>query len=130
MFTVSKHKLITAAAVIASASAPSTASAIIIDGGGGPASAPASSVSVKLTSYQQRQLAGYQQVVAKEFGNTPVVSAGPLGQSRSTAARAGANGFPWDDAGFGAAGMLALLGAAGATSVLVRRRHEHHTPAI
>jgi len=127
MFKVSKHTLI-AAAVIATASAPSSAYAVIINGGGEPASAPAPSVSVKLTPYQQRQLAGYQQVATKEFGNTPGGLAGPVAQTRSTAA--GASGFSWDDAGFGAAGMLGLLGAAGATSVLARRRREHHTPAV
>jgi hypothetical protein len=37
--------------------------------------------------------------------------------------------FRWGDAGIGAAGMLGLIGTAGATAVLVRRRREHHTPA-
>jgi hypothetical protein len=129
MFKVSKYTLISAV-VIAAASAPSSAYAMIIDGGGGPASAPAPSASVKLTPYQQRQLAGHQQVAAKEFGNTQVVPAGPVAPTRSTAGQAGTNGFPWDDVGFGAAGMLGLLGAAGATSVLARRRREHHAPAI
>ncbi len=37
-------------------------------------------------------------------------------------------GFRWGDAGIGAVGMLALVGAAGATS-LVARRHAHGGPA-
>ncbi len=39
-----------------------------------------------------------------------------------------AQGFHLDDAGIGATGMLALFGAAGASSVLVRRRRDHPTP--
>ena len=129
MFKASKRTLI-AAAVIATASAPSSAQAMFINAGRGPASAPAPSASAKLTPYQQRQLAGHQQVAAKEFGNTPAVLASPVAQTRSSAGQAGANGFPWDDAGIGAAGMLGLLGAGGATVVLARRRREHHTPAV
>lgn len=128
MFKVSKHTLVVAA-VIATAAAPSTASARFI-AEDGSASAPAPSVSVKPTPYQQRQLAGYQQVAAKEFGNASVVPPGPVAQTRSGAGQSAANGFRWDDAGFGAAAMLGLLGAASATSVLARRRRAHHTPAI
>jgi hypothetical protein len=34
-------------------------------------------------------------------------------------------GFQWGDAGIGAAGMLVLVGGAGASSLLARRRREH-----
>jgi hypothetical protein len=39
------------------------------------------------------------------------------------------DGFQWDAAGIGAAGMLSLFAAAGASSVLARRRRQLHTPA-
>jgi len=43
-----------------------------------------------------------------------------------TGAVEASQGFQWDDAGIGAAGMLAVVvGAAGAGSALVRRRRAH-----
>ena len=38
------------------------------------------------------------------------------------------DGFQWGDAGIGAAAALGLIGATGATAVLIRRRREEQTP--
>ena len=129
MLTISKKTLI-AAAVIAAASAPSTAFA---RPDYEPSQAPARSASVNPTQTQQAKLSALQATVAKRFGSTPGGLAGPITQPQPAAHHAAASSsssFQWDDAGIGAAGMLVLFGAAGASSVLVRRRHKHQTPAI
>lgn len=67
-----------------------------------------------------------------ELNPTPPASSGAApSTNQPSAARPSASasqGFRWGDAGIGAVGMLALVGAAGATS-LVARRHAHGGPA-
>jgi len=46
-----------------------------------------------------------------------------------TAQASAGSGFAWGDAGIGAASMLLLLGAAGVSTVLVRRSRGHHPAA-
>ena len=46
-----------------------------------------------------------------------------------TAAAAPADDFRWDDAGIGAADAVVLLGAGGAATVSLRRRHAHQPVA-
>ncbi|MFZ0378381.1 MAG: hypothetical protein WCD11_31910 [Solirubrobacteraceae bacterium] len=123
MFNLSKRILL-AAVVALAASAPSSAYATINNGGGGPASAPTTSASVKLTPYQQRQLADHPQIAAKELKNTPVAPAGQVAQTRGSAGQTAANSFSWGDAGIGAAGALALL-SFGSGAILARRRRTH-----
>jgi hypothetical protein len=38
------------------------------------------------------------------------------------------SGFQWDDAGIGAAAMLGVIGAAGATAVVSRRQRSGRSP--
>ena len=128
MFKLSKHTLV-AATVIAAASAPASASAMLI-GGEGPEVAAAPPVYVNETPFQQTQLAAIQRAVTKQFGNTSGGLAGPVAKTSGSTGQAATSGFQWDDAGIGAAGMLGLLGAAGATTVLARRRRDRHTAAV
>jgi hypothetical protein len=70
-------------------------------------------------------------VAIAALGAPATASAMPNLESSSTLGAAGGSaeasqGFRWDDAGIGAAGMLAVVaGSAGAASVLVRRRRAH-----
>jgi hypothetical protein len=38
-------------------------------------------------------------------------------------------GFRWDDAGVGAAGIVVLIGTGAGAAAVIARRHEHQTPA-
>jgi hypothetical protein len=129
MLKINKQTLI-AAVVIAAASAPSTAFALpeFV-----PSQAPARSASVNQTQLHRAKPSAYERAVAKRSGGTPVGLADPIAHPQFDARRGTASSsssFQWDDAGIGAAGMLVLFGAAGASSVLVRRRRNHQTPAI
>ena len=66
-----------------------------------------------------------------EFNPSPLRTSVPAGAARATTARQTAAsaqaGFQWGDAGVGAAGAAALLGAGAAASVAVRRRRTQHT---
>ncbi len=129
MLKISKQTL-TAAVVIAAASAPSTAFA---RPDFEPAQAPARSASVNPTQLHRAKPSAYERAIAKQRVGTPGAVAGPITQPQSAAHHAAASpssSFQWDDAGIGAAGMLGLLGAASASSVLARRRRKHGTPAI
>ena len=129
MLKISKQTLI-AAVVIAAASAPSNAFA---RPDFEPSPAPARSAAVHTTQTQQAKLSALQRTVAQRFESTPGALAGPITHPQSAghhAAASSSSTFKWDDAGIGAAGMLALVGAAGASSVLARRRRKHQTPAI
>lgn len=124
MLKISKQTLI-AAVVIAAATAPSNALALPDFA---PSQAPAHSASANPTQLHRAKPSAYARAVAKQR-----VGAGPITQPQRAAHHAAASpssSFQWDDAGIGAAGMLGLLGAAGASSVLARRRRKHQTPAI
>ena len=131
MLKISKQTLI-AAVVIAAASAPSNAFARVdLE----PSQAPARSAAVHTTQTPAGQALGVPsgRSLSGAFESTPGGLAGPIAHPQSAARHAAASSsstFQWDDAGIGAAGMLALLGAAGASSVLARRRRKHETPAI
>ena len=123
MFTLTKRTL-SAAAVIAALSAPSTASAMINGDPGGDAA----------SSAQQTQLQSYQHTVAKSFGPTAGGLAGPAVQAHSAgvnsarpAAVSSPEGFQWDDAGIGAAGIVALLGLGAGSVMAITRRRTHQT---
>ena len=129
MLKISKQTLI-AAVVIAAASAPATAFA---RPDFEPSQAPARSASVNPTQLHRAKPSAYERAVAERRVGTPGGLAGPITQPQRAAHHAAASSsssFQWDDAGIGAAGMLGLLGAAGASSVLARRRRKHQTPAI
>jgi hypothetical protein len=124
MLKISKQTLI-AAVVIAAATAPSNAFALPDFE---PSQAPARSASANPTQLHRAKPSAYERAVAQRR-----VGAGPITQPQRAAQHAAASSsssFRWDDAGIGAAGMLGLLGAAGASSVLARRRRKHQTPAI
>jgi hypothetical protein len=123
MFNLTKRILL-AALVAVAASAPTSAFATINNVGGGPASAPTTLAPVKLTPYQQRQLAAYPQMAEKELKSAPVGPAGQVAPTRSTAVQTAASSFSWGDAGIGAAGVLALL-SFGSGAIVVRRRLTH-----
>ena len=127
MLKISK-KTLTAAVVIAAASAPSNAFALFA-----PSQGPARSASANPTQLHRAKPSAYERALTKRRVATPGGLAGPITQPQS-AARDGAvsssSTFQWDDAGIGAAGMLGLIGAAGASSVLARRRRKHQSPAI
>ena len=129
MLKISKQTLI-AAVVIAAASAPSTAYALP---NFEPPQVPARPASANPTQLHRAKPSAYEWALAKRRVGTPGGLAVPITQPQN-AAREGAvsssSSFQWDDAGIGAAGMLVILGAAGASSVLVRRRREHASPAI
>jgi hypothetical protein len=42
---------------------------------------------------------------------------------------ASSQGFRWDDAGIGAAGIVVLIGTGAGAAAVVARRHEHQTTA-
>jgi hypothetical protein len=127
MFALNRRTL-SAAAVIAALSAPATASAMINGDPGTPTAAHQQFQGEP--SWQQIELQAYQRSVAKSFGSTPGGLAGPVVRAHTTDARSvrparvsSQEGFQWDDAGIGAAGMLALLGlGAGSVTVITRRR--------
>ncbi len=127
MLRISK-KTLTAAVVIAAASAPSNAFALFE-----PSQGPARSGSANPTQLHRAKPSAYERALAERRVATPGELAGPITQPQG-AARDGAvsssSSFRWDDAGIGAAGMLGLIGAAGASSVLARRRRKHQQPAI
>jgi hypothetical protein len=101
--------------VIAAASVPSTAFARY-DLGPSPS--------------QQAQLESHQRAIAKSLGATPGGLAGPVLQTKSASVpsvratgTSSQDGFQWDDAGIGAAGMLVLVGvSAGPAGLIIRRR--------
>lgn len=129
MLKISKQTLI-AAVVIAAASAPANA---IARPDYEPPLAAARSAAVKPTQLHRAKPSAYERAVAKRIERTPGALAGPITQPQRAAHDAAASpssSFQWDDAGIGAAGMLGLLGAAGASSILIRRRRNHQTPAI
>ncbi len=129
MLKISKQTL-TAAVVIAAASAPATAFA---RPDFEPVQGPARSASVSPTQLHRAKPSAYARAVANRRADAPGALAGPITQPQSAAHHAAASpasSFQWDDAGIGAAGMLGLLGAAGASSVVARRRRKHQTPAI
>lgn len=127
MLKISKQAVITAV-VIAAASAPSNAFALFE-----PSQGPAGSASANPTQLHRAKPSAYEQALAKRRVGTLAGLAGPITQPQSAArdsAVSSSSSFQWDDAGIGAAGMLGLIGAAGASSVLARRRRKHHSPAI
>lgn len=129
MLKISNQTLI-AAVVIAAASVPSNAFA---RPDFEPSQAPARSAAVHTTQLHRAKPSAYERAVAKRRVGTPGGLAGPIAHPQSAAHHAAASSsssFQWDDAGIGAAGMLALLGTAGASSVLARRRRKHQAPAI
>jgi hypothetical protein len=124
MLKMTKQTLI-AAAVIAAATAPSNAFA---RPDFEPSQTPARSASATPTQLHRAKPSAYERAVAERR-----VGAAPITQPQRAAHHAAASSsgtFQWDDAGIGAAGMLGLLGAAGASSVFARRRRKHQTPAI
>lgn len=116
MFTLTKRAL-TALVVIAATSAPSTAIARVVD------YTPPQS--------RQSQLESLQQAVTRSFGPTSGSLAGPVEAHGDDSVRATGTspqqGFQWDDAGLGAAGMLVLLGAGASSAALISRRRAHQT---
>ena len=91
--------------VIASVGLPASAQAMRTDGKSGPA-APAASVHVAWP------VNGYSSRALHPYGSAGVAWAQPGSQSA----------FQWGDAGIGAAGAVALLGAAAAGVGVTRRR--------
>lgn len=114
MFTLTKRTL-TVMSVVAAASAPSTAIARVVDDN------PAQP--------QQSQLESLQQAVTRSFGPTSGSLAGPVQAPSDHSLRATGTspqeGFQWDDAGLGAAGMLVLLGTGAGSAILIGRRRAH-----
>jgi hypothetical protein len=54
--------------------------------------------------------------------------AAPASFDTAQAQASASPGFNWADAGIGAAGMIAILGAAGASTTLIR--HRRHSPRL
>ncbi|MFZ0378695.1 MAG: hypothetical protein WCD11_24625 [Solirubrobacteraceae bacterium] len=131
MFALNRRTL-SAAAVIAALSAPATSSAMINGDPGAPTAAQRQSQGEP--SWQQIELQAYQRSVEKSFGATPGGLAGPVVRGHTADATSvrparvsSQGGFQWDDAGIGAAGILALLGLGAGSVTAITRRRTHPT---
>jgi hypothetical protein len=109
MFKSIHAKLISAVAVVALIS-PAASYAVWTTDGGALGAQP-------IHTQQQRQLDQLQRNVQKQFA-----SAGGWHLAVPAAAAQGQQGFQLGDAGIGAAGMVALLGAGALTAGTTRRR--------
>jgi hypothetical protein len=139
MFTLTKRTL-SAAAVIAALTAPSTAAARPIPdppyaatGQAGTQHAVRSGPAVWPDRAQQTRAQSHQQAVTKPFGPTGGL-AGPAVRAHAADVNSvrpisvsSQGGFQWDDAGIGAAGILALLGLGAGSVTAITRRRTHHT---
>jgi hypothetical protein len=100
--------------VIAGASFPAAAQAKVIGGGGNvPGAAPVTGPVV------QKQLDQLQGNVQRRFA---AQGGWHLSTPSTPAAATSSGGFPWTDAGIGAAGATVLLGAGALGATLARRR--------
>ncbi|MFZ0971259.1 MAG: hypothetical protein WAN22_03470 [Solirubrobacteraceae bacterium] len=125
MFKSVKRLLIAATAVLA-LSASSVAYARVDPGGSSTSGQARPSVAQLRTAAQLRRLDVVQATVAQRFASK---DRGPSTASRASdpsgvhpAGPSAQAGFQWDDAGIGAAGVLALVGVGAGVTVVIRRR--------